>query len=472
MKNNALKLLFFLLLTAGFAACVKTEFDEPPVNTGNVNITPNTSIATLKALRVSVGKVDSIKNDLIISGVVVMDDRSGNYYKSLVIQDSTAGIEVKFNDGFLYQQFPIGRTLYIRCKGLLLTDYNGLTQLIGSVVKENGEDQEFGLTEGQVRRAVVKGAIGAAPAPRKVSINQLSQSMLSTLIELQDVQFTDADANQTYAEPITQNSLNRALEDCDGDETILRSSGFADFAGALTPAGRGTITGVLGIFSGDFQLYIRDLNDVKMDSARCGQGGGGGNLTQMNIADVRALYSGTTIDAPSGRKIKGIVISDRVASNLPSRNLYIQDGTAGIAIRFVSNHSFNLGDEIEINISGQELSEFNKLLQVNDLPLTNATKVGTGSITPRVATVSEVIANFDAWESTLVKISNATITGGSTYSGNKTVNDGSGSIAMFTQSYATFSGSSVPAAPVTVTAIVSDFNAKQILIRNLNDVQQ
>ena len=72
-----------------------------------------------------------------------MDDRSGNYYKSIVIQDSTGGIELKFNDGFLYNQYPIGRTLYIKCKDLILTDYNGLTQLIGSTKEESAKQLEI-----------------------------------------------------------------------------------------------------------------------------------------------------------------------------------------------------------------------------------------------------------------------------------------------------------------------------------------
>jgi hypothetical protein len=75
----------------------------------------------------------------------------------------------------------------------------------------------------------------------------------------------------------------------------------------------------------------------------------------------------------------------------------------------------NLGDEVEIAISDVELSEFNKLLQVNNVPLPNATKKSSGNtLTPRTATIAEIIANFNAWESTLVKIANVTITGGAT----------------------------------------------------------
>jgi len=175
---------------------------------------------------------------------------------------------------------------------------------------------------------------------------------------------------------------------------------------------------------------------------------------------------------PSGKKIKGLVISDRTGNNLNSKNLYLQDGTAGIVVRFDVAHTFNLGDEVEISVSDVELSEFNKLLQVNNVPLTNAVLKSSGNtITPRIATIAEINTNFNAWESTLVKISNVTITGGATLSGNRTLNDGTGTIAMFTNASATFSSLATPATAVTLTAIVSDFNAKQVLMRKASDIQ-
>ncbi len=459
-----------LLLMVGITACVKREFDEPPLGGEPVTITANKTIVELKALHTTPGGYDKIEDDFIIEGTVVMDDRSGNYYKTLVIQDASGGIEVKFNDGYLYNQFPVGRKIFIRCKGLILTDYNGLVQLTGSTVEQAGQLDDVGLTVAQVRTNVVKGPISATPPVAKVvDIADLNASHISTLIQLQNVQFIAADAGKTYADAVTKYSLNRTLQDCGGDQIILRSSGYSEFAGAATPTGNGTLTGVLGIYGNTRQLYIRDLNDVDMAGDRCSGVGG----TLMNISSVRSLFTGTTTSAPADRKIKGIVISDRVANNLNGRNLYLQDESGGIVVRFTSNHAFNLGDEIEVEISGQEISEFNKLLQVNNVPLDKSGVLTVGN-TPavRTATIAEVNANFDAWESTLVKITGATISGpGTPLSGNKTVSDASGSIAMYTQTYASFASVTTPAGPVTLTAIVSDFNGKQLILRNQNDIK-
>ncbi|MBL7794973.1 MAG: hypothetical protein JNJ90_00575 [Saprospiraceae bacterium] len=473
LKKNLPLLLLLALFLTGTTACVKREFDEPPTGGEPVNVTANTTIAALKALHVTTnGGFDKITGDLIIEGTVVMDDRSGNYYKTLVIQDATGGIEVKFNDGYLFNQFPVGRKMYIYCKDLILTDYNGLTQLTGSTVEEGGNLQDVGLTETQVRKKVVKGPISATPpAPAVVGISDLNASHISTLIRLENVQFIAADAGKTYADPVTQFSLNRTLMNCTGGKLILRTSGYANFAGTLTPTGSGSITGVLGIYGNTLQLYIRDINDVNMAGERCS--GVGGQL--MSIKDLRTFFTGTLTSAPANRKIRGIVISDRIGNNLNGRNAYIQDldGSAGILVRFSANHSYNVGDEVEVEVSNQELSEFNKLLQVNNVQLDKSGALTSGN-TPvvRTATVAEVNANSEAWESTLVKIVGATLSGGGTpISGGKTVTDATGSIPIFTQSYATFAQATTPSGTVTMTAIVSDFNGKQVILRNMNDFQ-
>ena len=475
-KNYFSGLAFALLLASLFIACVKTDFDDPPVGGDGQDIPTNTSIRDLKKLHQTSGTYDKIVGDLVIGGTVVMDDRSGNYYKTLVIQDSTGGIEVKFNDGYLYNRYPVGRKIYIRCKDLILTDYNGLPQLTGSTVQENGVPTDLGITELQEREKIVRGFLTAPPTPKNINLTQLSNDLVSTLVEIDAVQFVICDAGKSYAEVVSKSSLNRILEDCNGRELILRTSGFANFAAEKTPVGNGKIVGVLSKYGSDYQLYIRDLTDMSISgnqADRCGGGSGpvGGVLT--NISDIRNYFTGSPATLPANLKIKGVVISDRLNNNLNNRNLYIQDASGGIVVRFLASHCYDLGDEVEINVSGQEVSEFNGLRQVNNVPLEYALISGSGKdVTPREATIAEINANYNAWESTLVKIKGATMTGGATYSGNKSVTDATGSIAMFTQSGASFSGVSLPATAVTLTAIVSDFNGKQIILRNLSDVQQ
>ncbi|MBS1654937.1 MAG: hypothetical protein JSU05_08840, partial [Bacteroidetes bacterium] len=158
-------------------------------------------------------------------------------------------------------------------------------------------------------------------------------------------------------------------------------------------------------------------------------------------------------------------------NNLNGQNLVLQQGNglAGILVRFDATHSFNLGDSIDVNVSQQELSEFNGLLQVNNVPLSYASLKGTGkSITPRVVTLAQVASNFETWESTLIQTGPAALSGGTggTYSGNVTLNDGA-TLTLFTSSTATFGAQTYPVSVASVTGYLTQYGtSNELSIRN------
>jgi hypothetical protein len=98
--------------------------------------------------------------------------------------------------------------------------------------------------------------------------------------------------------------------------------------------------------------------------------------------------------------------------------------------------------------------------------------VGTGSVSPREATVAEIINNGEDWESTLVLIKKAAISGGNVFKDyDVVVVDASGSIDMYTSQYASFADTGLPSGDVDITAVVGQFNDNyQVYIRNLSDI--
>jgi hypothetical protein len=443
-----------------FTACQK-EFDAPPPENNQPDIERNTLIADLKALYKGVPL--RLETDIIIEGVVIADDRSGNFYKSLVIQDQTAGILMLLDVIGLYNQYPIGRKVYIKCKDLYLGEYNGLIQLGGG--ENNGSLTR--LMEPLLGQHLIKGPLNTSVNAIPLSITDVSQAYQNMLVSFSEVEFESP--SQTYADALNRISKNITIQDCNGTKLIVRSSGYAQFADAITPVNNGRITGVLGFFRSDFQLAIRDTTDVEFKNARCG-GGTGQHIQPVQY--VRNLYTGAPIPSITVPvAIKAVVISDRVSGNETSRNIVVQDETGGIVIRFNANHSFNVHTELEILLTGVELSTFNGLLQLNNVPLSNAKVVGNKTMPPLSVEISDILDNIDALESRLIKVTNATITGGAVFSGNRTLQDRTGNISLFTSSTAGFKDSPLPTGQVNVTGIVSIFNTPQIKIRNLNDIQ-
>lgn len=186
------------------------------------------------------------------------------------------------------------------------------------------------------------------------------------------------------------------------------------------------------------------------------------------------MFASGSTAIPASTSIGAIVISDKDEGNITGRNVIVQQTNgAGIVLRLdATNTTLALGDSITVDVSGGGLSEFNGLLQIDGIANANAVVVTSGNtITPRVATVADVLLNAEAWESTLVRLNGVTITGGGTYSGVTSVTDVTGTLDMYTRPAASFSGTATPAGAVNLTAIVSQFTSYQLNIRNTTDVQ-
>ncbi len=233
---------------------------------------PNTTISNLKTLYQ--GQRIQIQGDLVIGATVVANDESGNYYKTIVIQDESAGIELKINDYDLYTSFPVGQEVYVKCKDLYLDTYGGVIQL-GSVYDNNGTLAFGGIQPGSLYTHVVKGLNIVPLSPQEVQIPEINEDLIGSLVKLSDVQFSENELGETWADAPNLASMNRVLENCNGQTIIVRTSGYASFAGSVLPEGKGTFTAIVSAFNGTMQLFVRDLDDIDLSGERCEIGSGG-----------------------------------------------------------------------------------------------------------------------------------------------------------------------------------------------------
>lgn len=460
---------FFAVLAMGlsFNSCVFEDFDTPQFN-DLIDLQGNTTIADIKALHTIGSDPILIPDGRVLEAVVVGNDVSGNIFKELYVQDATGGLVIRIDVNGLNGLYPVGTPVVIRMDGLYIGDFNTKFQL----TMAGGDRLPEAVMLSNILRSAAPGEL-VEVTPRLVTLPELEdnatfQALQNTLIQIDGLQFVDADAGAPFADVPGDRDLNRTLRDCSGNEIVTRTSRFSDFAGSSTPTGNGTVVALMDAFGTTRQLKIREVADFQLTAERCGISIGG---QLISIAELRAQFSGSATTASADTKIRGIVISDRTTNNLNSRNLFLQDGNAGILVRFAEDHNFALGTDLEVTVSGLELSEFNGLLQLNNVPLGSAGIQGAGTLpTPREVTVATINANPEEYESTLVKVNMATITGGATFSGNRTVTDATASIPMFTLNGATFATQNIPTGEVSVTAIVSDFNGVQLVLKSAADI--
>ena len=468
MKKLSTIIAAALIATCFISGCVKGKFDSPPDNTHyDPNLPVTMTIAAFKNLNgiynnTTGGDTTLITDDITISGVVVADDRSGNFYKQIVIDDGTGGLFVDVDQYSLFSNFPVGRKIYIKCKGLYLGYNGGTAELGGSITERLALN---GITGAQINDHIVKGPVDnalpdtavtldAVKAITAATVTGFNRNLVGRLITINDVQFSDP--NATYADPNV--TTNRTITDCVGSKTtlVVRTSNYANFQAVPVPQGKGSITGIFTLYQSSSytpQLVIRDTSDVKMDGARCGVIVTSAPVT---IDSLRKMYTSGTVTLSSVR-VAGTVISDLSKGNSSTGNFILEDASKKGIILYVSGGTYNLGDSLVIDATGAKLQLYSGALELSGATSSKITKAATGkAVAPIQLTLQQLKASFSQYESVLVKIVNATISGsGGTYSGNKILTDPTGTISLYTASGASFASSPVPTGTKTVVGIAT-----------------
>ncbi|HAE32091.1 MAG TPA: hypothetical protein DCF89_13320 [Flavobacteriales bacterium] len=241
MKIRLFYIVFFAL---SLFAC-KREYDSPPLNQ-----LPENGIISIAQLR-SMAFPHKFVGDTSIFGVITMDEQTGNIYKNVYIQDTSgAGMNLRLlSSGGVIQ----GDSVRVSLKGTILTQFDGMLQLDSVDVDDN----------------IVTQSTGNIVEPKTVTIAEINSSIQAQLIRLEGVEFSGMDVGGTWADGDNQASLNRMLVNCFGDEVIVRTSGYANFANEVIPSGNGSIIGVVGQYNTDMQLYIRTPLEAQMADPRC-----------------------------------------------------------------------------------------------------------------------------------------------------------------------------------------------------------
>lgn len=267
LQQSKRLILAFVLVMTGLSSCIHDNFDEPPVNGVDPNLNVTMTIADLKAMYTGT-HIQITDTNLVIAGIVNADDETGNFYKSIVIQDSTAGILIRVDQSSLYADFPVGRKVYVKLAGLWLGDYGGLIQLGGAATIGSTTEVDY-IPAGLLDTYIVKATLNHTVTPIPVTIDVLDDSYQNMLIQLSGVQVAPIDTGKTYADAVLLQTVNINIEDCNDNTIILRNSGYSTFAGQLLPSGNGTLTAVYSVYGSDRQLMIRNPNDLNMGGVRC-----------------------------------------------------------------------------------------------------------------------------------------------------------------------------------------------------------
>lgn len=274
MKKINTTIIFAFLLILGLSSCIDKNFDTPPSKCDSINIKPTHSISQLKklftfSLTDNIYDTLKINDNIIICGYITSSDIYGNQYKEIVIQDDSAAIDILIDKSNLSETYKTGSKIYVYCKGLYLGEQYKVVKLGGTY--QDANTIKFGRMSGEdsvLNKVFVRTCETKNIEPLKTTIAELKDEDLYKLIRLDSIEFVPSDTASTWADGINFVTANRTLIDNNSKTIIVRTSGYATFAKNKLPQGSGYIIGILGKYNTDYQLYIRNLDDVQMNNPR------------------------------------------------------------------------------------------------------------------------------------------------------------------------------------------------------------
>ncbi len=506
--------LLFLLCAVVLGSCLKRTFDAPPDSAHyDPNLPVQMSIKQLSQNCVSLGanKYRAL-GDTTIYGVVVANDQSGNYYKQIVIEDTSGiGIVLYIDNKTLYVDYPVGKKIYVKLNGLFIYNYNGYPEIISGV---DAAGKTIAIPASQVSTNIITANYPNTTVQVKdVSLADVKanpSAYLGSLVRLSNVEF-DANSTDTfYAEAVaTASATNRTIVTCDGSASaIIRTSAYSNFQSARTPKGNGTVTAIVSVFGTTLQFTIRDTTDVSMTNQRCS--GGGATDPNLPVQMTLKQLSQLGLGLGSGKyrvmgdtTVYGVVVGNDKSGNI-YKNLIIEDTSKGGMVIYIDNtklyNDYYVGQKVYVKLKGLYLYNYSGLPEIISsvdgtgksvpIPSGDAGKYivkgnyPNTTVTATAATLSAIKSNPSAYLSSLVTMSNVqfdSLSKGVVYANpattasatNRTIEtcDHLTTAIVRTSGYANFISALTPTGNGTITAIVSIFNGTlQFTIRDQTDV--
>ena len=275
MKKIIINISILILIST--ISCIQTnDYEIPKIDIVSPIISATTNINAVKsALDQSGEDLYTFKEneDAIIEGFVISSDEAGNFYKTLIIQDSfenpTAGIEIMIDQKALFTKYNFGRKLFVKLAGLSIMNEKGKYK-IGYLLKNNVEEIPSSKVDGFIIRSTETMEI----SPLKIEIDDFSDQLIGTYVQVENVQFKKDEVGRTFAgETFDEFNGERVIEQCSSQwSAILSTSTYSDFKSNLITDKTGVINAVLtkDFYGKKFVMSLNNPSGIQLsNNERC-----------------------------------------------------------------------------------------------------------------------------------------------------------------------------------------------------------
>ncbi len=215
-------------------------------------------------------KVDS---DVIFEGVVVANDYSENFYQATYIQDGEDGFCIPIKNMKAFPYLRLGQRIKVNCRDLYVGNYSYVCR-VGEPYYTSAGNLRLGPMLAQqcaTNIEVVGRPDTTAPeltpfVPTASWLSNAANKTYKSFPRLATVTgyIAEADGTAIWAPEDLQDAgygVDRTLVTSGGKITV-RNSTSSEFAFQVIPRGTVSVTGILTCYGSDWQIIMRDENDL------------------------------------------------------------------------------------------------------------------------------------------------------------------------------------------------------------------
>jgi len=276
MKRLSYQMILYTYV-ALFSGCdFQPEYELPPMETTELSPEPNSNLKTaINAYHQAEKDIVTFDqaSKFIVEAFVISSDAAGNFYKTLVVQDSpespSRGVEIKLDLRSYYRRYNFGRKIFLDLAGLSMEEENG-KYVIGYLSGGTLAD----IPEGLLNNHIIRSSETAVIVPRLIRFEEVSDNLLNTFVFIEGVQFLKEDKGKSFAsEAYDRYNGERIVEQCDNlARSYLFTSTFANFKASLLPDRPIDLHAILtrDYYSGEVTLILNHPDDMKVsEKDRC-----------------------------------------------------------------------------------------------------------------------------------------------------------------------------------------------------------
>lgn len=227
-----------------------------------------TTIANLKS-RIVGTHPHGIEHDVVVVGRVISSDAEDNYYRSMVVDDGTAAVEVMMGMSPLAADYPEGLMVALRLEGCYAAYQRGVAVVGCKAPAYESFDVGYLASREVVDRVVVRSNDVAVVVPRNVSIRELQHEDCGRVVRIDGLRVVASSNVDTLEGETLCDALWRGyamFKDSAGDSIAVYTRDYARYAAEHIPLDDVSLTGIVewGSYNGGkecFQLKMRYERD-------------------------------------------------------------------------------------------------------------------------------------------------------------------------------------------------------------------